>query len=412
MEKSRSMLTVKEKKTVLEKIIQSEAFHHSQVYQDLLTYLVEASIHETTPKEYTIATDVFNKDTDFDPSHDTIVRVYIYNLRKKLDQYYSREGQNDPIRIELPKGHYEINFTRNLKSKQSGRTGKHLGLGLLLALSAVNVLLLIGNLRFRNNGQESGMYRNDPIWKDFLSDDGPKQLILGDHFFFVKDDNDLVNRTILRKDDINSLEELEEYKGRDIQRRNYIQMRFPMFPRNSVWPMVDILTLMIRSGQDFKLDFASNVRAGDIKQNDIIFIGSFHTLFAFDQTFRNSKYSFEIYPNRISYLDKQTDSLVTYSAEADPIYYHTDFGVIRKIPGPQKNNVLMFCSFHETGTIGIVKYVTQPDSLRSLESALIRETGHVPDYFEILFKATGYDRTTYTTTLLDIREINPAMRFW
>ena len=112
------MLSTKEKKTILKKIVQSDAFSHSQVYIDLLSYLVEASIKNTTPKEYTIATDVFKKDSNFDPSHDTIVRVYIYNLRKKLDQYYSHEGLNDSVRINLPKGHYEITFSPHQKPKR------------------------------------------------------------------------------------------------------------------------------------------------------------------------------------------------------------------------------------------------------------------------------------------------------
>ena len=404
------MLSTKEKRAILKKIIQSDGFNHSQVYVDLLSYLVDASIKNTTPKEYTLATDVFKKDSNFDPSHDTIVRVYIYNLRKKLEYYYSHEGLNDSIRINLPKGHYEITFSRHEKPKRIKT--KKLGLILLVVLLSANLPLLIYNLVFLRQHYQLPQYRSSAVWSNILTSNRHKQLVLGDHFFFVKDDDDLDNRTILRKDDINSLEELEQYKEENLGRRNYIQMRFPMFPRNSVWPMVDILSMLIRAGQDFTLNYASNVKAEELKNDDIIFIGSFHTLFTFNQTFRNSKFNFEIYPNHISYLDESNDSLLVYSAEADPIFYHTDFGIIRKIPGPNKNTVLMLCSFHETGTIGITKYLTHPDSLNALESTLTERLGYVPQYFEALFRATGYDRTNYTTTLLHIHEIRPAMRFW
>ncbi|NQT24515.1 hypothetical protein HQ585_04105 [candidate division KSB1 bacterium] len=406
------MLSTKEKRVILKQIIQSDAFNHSQVYQDLLSYLFEASINNNTPKEFTIATDVFKKDSNFDPSHDTIVRVYIYNLRKKLDYYYSHEGLNDSIRVELPKGHYEITFSHNQKPRRSNKIKGKFWFIFLSVLLLSNLFIFIRNVQISQKNREVSNYQTDAIWKQFLSNDKQKQLILGDHFFFVKEDNDLEKRTILRKDGINSLEELEDFKAQDLERRDYIQMRFPMFPRNSVWPMVDILSLLIQSNQKYKLNYASNVKAAEIKNEDIIFLGSFHTLFAFNQTFRNSQFNFEIYPNHISYYDETTDSVMTYSAEADPKFYHTDFGIIRKIPGPNKNIVFIFSSFHETGTIGIVKFMTHPDSLQSLEHKFIEQMGYVPEYFEILFKATGYDRTTYATTLLHIREISPAMRFW
>ena len=84
----------------------------------------------------------------------------------------------------------------------------------------------------------------------------------------------------------------------------------------------------------------------------------------------------------------------------------------RKIPGPKENLVFIFTSFHETGTIGIIKYFTDPASLEELRSKFIQELGHVPQYFEILFKASGYDRTVYSTEILFIHEISPEENFW
>ena len=48
--------------------------------------------------------------SDFDPNSDAIVRVYVGRLRKALTLYYATEGRDDQIRIEIPKGGYDVIF--------------------------------------------------------------------------------------------------------------------------------------------------------------------------------------------------------------------------------------------------------------------------------------------------------------
>jgi hypothetical protein len=83
-----------------------------------------------------------------------------------------------------------------------------------------------------------------------------------------------------------------------------------------------------------------------------------------------------------------------------------------KIPGPNKNIVFLFTGFHETGTVGIIKYFTDPKSLKKLEQLFIKKLGNIPQYFELLYMASGYDRTVYTTEILHIHEINQDATFW
>jgi len=61
-------------------------------------------------KEYTIGIEAFNKPSDYDPQQDPAVRVLASKLRRKLEDYYLKEGAEDPVRIELPKGHYRLSF--------------------------------------------------------------------------------------------------------------------------------------------------------------------------------------------------------------------------------------------------------------------------------------------------------------
>ncbi len=73
-----------------------------------LSFIVDAQLENRTDtlKEFTLGVEVFEKDASFDPSIDSIVRVEASRLRSKLREYYDGEGQDDPIQIEIPKGHY------------------------------------------------------------------------------------------------------------------------------------------------------------------------------------------------------------------------------------------------------------------------------------------------------------------
>ena len=57
-------------------------------------------------KGYNIAVEVFDRPETFDPNVDPIVRIEAGRLRDKLREYYDADGQNDPVRIDLPKGSY------------------------------------------------------------------------------------------------------------------------------------------------------------------------------------------------------------------------------------------------------------------------------------------------------------------
>jgi hypothetical protein len=92
----------------IDKLAASHVLHGSESLCKLLRYLAAHALdHPGTPlKEYQIATEVFGRPTDFDPQVDSTIRVQAGRLRTKLAEYYSSEGADDPIVVELPKGTY------------------------------------------------------------------------------------------------------------------------------------------------------------------------------------------------------------------------------------------------------------------------------------------------------------------
>ena len=71
-------------------------------------------------KGYDVALEVFDRPATFDLAVDPVVRIEAARLRDRLREYYEADGQNDPIRIDLPKGAYmpHIQFRHEVSPRQ------------------------------------------------------------------------------------------------------------------------------------------------------------------------------------------------------------------------------------------------------------------------------------------------------
>src|SRR5437868_678804 len=53
-------------------------------------------------KEYNVAIEALGRPPDFDNKKDSVVRVEAHRLRKRLQEYYSKEGASHAVHILLP----------------------------------------------------------------------------------------------------------------------------------------------------------------------------------------------------------------------------------------------------------------------------------------------------------------------
>ena len=97
----------------LEAIVSSAEFLASPHLAAFLTYCVTETLEGRASgiKAYTVATGVLGRPPYFDPQTDPIVRVEATRLRRAMERYYSGIGSSDPVRIEMPRGGYQVNFT-------------------------------------------------------------------------------------------------------------------------------------------------------------------------------------------------------------------------------------------------------------------------------------------------------------
>jgi TolB-like protein len=92
----------------LDRILATKGFSSAGRLSKLLRYAVEKTLAGETDqlKEYAVGIEVFERDGNYDPRLDSIVRVEAGRLRTRLDEYYNGEGASSPIRITLPRGGY------------------------------------------------------------------------------------------------------------------------------------------------------------------------------------------------------------------------------------------------------------------------------------------------------------------
>ncbi len=96
----------------IDRICKSPEFQSKQVLCRFLTYIVNETLagRGEKIKAFSIGVDVFDRDENFDPGQDTLVRINAIRLRRMLDLYYSKTGKHDEILIEIPKGAYKPRF--------------------------------------------------------------------------------------------------------------------------------------------------------------------------------------------------------------------------------------------------------------------------------------------------------------
>ncbi len=92
----------------LGRILASAGFRGSARRRALLGHLVEQGLagRADSLRAHAIAVQVFGRDDSFDPQTDPIVRMEVGRLRRDLEHYYLTDGQDDPLRIGIPKGNY------------------------------------------------------------------------------------------------------------------------------------------------------------------------------------------------------------------------------------------------------------------------------------------------------------------
>ena len=395
--------------SIVGRIVKSKEFHNADKYVELLHYLVNATMTGKSIKEKDIAVEVLARGDSFNPLIDTSVRVYMYRLRKRLEDYYQAEGNVEKVHLIIPKGEYHLEFKDKLANHKKIKTlTANRPFILMTVLFVMSLAWSVYWWTSANSSRKSytSISEDDEIWGPFLKSSMPTLLVLGDHFFFAsREKNDNTTDKHIRYHRVNSMKDLEEFieqhKAPGIK---YFKDSDYFLDRYCAWSLPDLLPIFYGYHKKVDLKIASELTWTDFHNYNILFVGSFKTLGIMESLFPNLHIQYKLFPlpNKILIRDSSSsnvDEFNTFVSKTGPLFQR-EYSMIAKIPGPNNNVILLLNGFNYIGVENAVKLVTDPNQLSRCKKDLIKKLNEVPPYFEMVYQVEGFARTTMYSNFL------------
>ena len=400
-----------------QRIIASGVLGRSKYYSALLEYLVDCSLSGKTPKEIELAVDVLNRGETFDVSADSTVRVYIHQLRKKLDSYYESYEHDAICRIVIPKGQYTIAAQRKIStsiveaSQNNQKSNSKLKNGLLLlviTLLVVNLTYMVSSDR-NNNIEVSQDAAQHPIWASVLQDDLPILLVMGDYYIFGELNANGNIARMVREFNVNSSLDLEEMQFSDFERaENYLDLNLSYMPEGSAFALARILPILHRGGKTANITMMSDLTTSDIRENHIVYIGYISGLEKLtDIAFSGS--GLRLGRSYDELLNAQTKEYYTSDAglpeEGQPF---KDYGLFSSFPVSTDTQVVLIAGMRDAGLMHTAQALSDSESLNDLAVAVDSDAD---SGFEVLFEVFGIDRMNFDSNLVYAKLLD-TNRIW
>jgi hypothetical protein len=387
----------------------------------LFNFLVECSAAATAPKEAVIAADVFDKTTAFDVSQDSIVRVYIHNLRRKLDQYYAGPGKAEPMRLVLPKGEYRLVVVPadappatpepppsgfKASSRDIRIAAAAFGLALLVCVAVFGLVLFT-----RPSSSPWQSARNSPVWSKLLQNDKPIVVVLGDYYIFGDTERSADVKRLIREFSINSKDDLQQYLQMNPElAEHYMDVGLGYLPTSSAFALANVMPVLA-SGEKrrVRVMLMSSLDPGTIKSSNIVYIGLLSGLGALQKVvFAASR--FRVGDSFDELIDVKTEHHYVSGANqyaGDPsrrfgVGYH-DYGFFSTFAGIDGNQFVVIASTQDEGLRQMSEELTDRARLDALSKAAGETTN-----FEALFQVFSMDNVDLDSTLLATSPLNPS----
>jgi hypothetical protein len=393
-----------------DKILASGVLGRSRFYRALFEYLLECGERGHTPKEIEIAAAVFNRGDAFDPSQDSMVRVYAHNLRQKLRQYYADQDGNEPHQISIPKGEYRITLAEEPvepapAAETVPRSGRRwqvaLAVIVVISLAAGIVLdrLLMSDESDRAKGFEA--VAASPLWAAISDDDLPVTIVVGDYYIFGElDDIGNVARMV-REFDINSSHDLDDLFMLEPETADrYLDLDMTYLPSSTAFAMRDLMDVLSAADKEVHVMTISKLDPSVLRESHIVYVGFLSGLgMLSDFVFSGSKLEVgDTYDELI--LRDTGETFVSEAGLPSDKGSYRDYGLFSTMPGPGENQLVFVAGTRDEGLMQTAEAVSDPALVPSSVDAVTTDTGVTPSAFELLYEVAGLDRTNLDAVIV------------
>ncbi len=114
---------------LVQRILESADFVRSPQLSKFLLYICTATLdgRAQTLSEQHVGVEVFGREADYDSAADTIVRSHALRLRRRLEQFFQRAGDSEPLHLIIPRGGYVPVFLPSPKHASAAKTDSWAG---------------------------------------------------------------------------------------------------------------------------------------------------------------------------------------------------------------------------------------------------------------------------------------------
>lgn len=423
--------------TEVDRILDSNTFRNSEALRRLLRFLADKRLAGEADqlKEYSVGIDALGKPPSYDPRQDSTVRIQVGRLRQKLAEYYRTEGKQNPLIVDLPKGHFKLTFEENAvvpavpplpvengtahRIAESPAAAASRVSPLVMLLSGVSVFALawaiLVTIQLSRERERTSMYTAlwtpglEQLWKPFLASKRPLLVSIADPpFVQFKGFGAYRDLTLNRWDDIIKSPAVSAIRkslnNAEVQPNLYYapmgEVTASFLIGKLLGPRVEMLSLFRTSELSFQ----------QLADNNVLFIGA--PVF-FENQLQRLPVQLELVNLRpgIHNLHPRagepaifSDQLPTGSSEDGEAYV-----LVTHVPGPLgTTEIESFTSNRTAGRLTAVEWFTDPSHAEMLVKKLRTASGQIPRYYQVVLKVKYQAGVPTETSYVLHREVHAS----
>jgi hypothetical protein len=397
---------VEEKRALIDRVLASHGFETATRLRDLLRYLSERSLSEEQIRENEIGVAVFGRLQGYDTSHDTLVRVQISHLRKKLQQYFEEEGAAEAWEVLIPKGNYQLSF-RALNSLEGLEPAvaeervlppepvlpeprRSRNLPVALALAALIPCLMAGGwmLRAKVSSPKSRPVAAQ-LWRDMFGNGQSTYVVLADANL-IEFENAIAHQFTPGEYDRKDFENYATARIPDVETRKLVlgALHRPLTSIVDAQAAQRLVLLAAEAGSRVELVGAREMSLRHIAAQNTVLLGSrradpwvdvFEDRLNFQTMFQEGKPPRAWFANRNPRPGEETEYRVEWSERG--------YCRVAYLPNPKGSGATLLLSgtdlySSESGA----DFITQEERVEALREKLGLKTGEKMPPFEVLLK--------------------------
>ncbi len=427
-------ISVYEKREALKRLLQSRHFAKAKRLSHFLEFVCEESFRGNAEKlnEYLIGVDIYERGTDFDPQQDAIVRVQAHEIRRRLKDYYSEEGKDDPLRLEFPAGHYVPVFSRvrneapppadtasvheraRAPAAPFVRTRNALTVAFALLSFVLGALLV--REKYLNSHQapqsEPSLPQSmDWFWGPFLRPAEPPMIVIPNHPL-LRAAHDGDSPTTLDQSQLIPKEKLPAFRDtmhfRELKGFYFVPSVTDFTAVGEAVGLLNFFELFNRMGQSVRVRQSRLVDYEMVKRGNTILLGGNQAwsgrIFLYPE-------GFWFHVGVITNKNPRAGEQEVYRPEFDPITnsLRKDYALVLMLANEKKNErILLIYGIYTQGSQAAIEFVTSEERLGELRKALgalepSRKTP--PRFFQVLLQTTVENYVPGKATFVSARII-------